>query len=65
MVKTFRFYCAVKVEAPGTDWDGHYVEAPDLISPAVTCDTPTQAIQHPDTVAFCEANNCTVYRQVK
>jgi len=66
-MKTYRFSCAVRIEAPGTPWDGHLYPVPGLITPAVTANTPTEAIQHPDTVAFCDfhVNKVVVYRMVR
>jgi len=60
-MKTYQFTVASMVDAPGSDWDGHYVETPGLLTPPVTTETPTAAIHHPETVAFCREHNCTVY----
>ena len=59
-MKTFRFSCAVRIEETG-----ELMPIEGLITPAVTCETPTQAIQHPDTAKYCEDNKCVVYRVVK
>lgn len=59
-MKTYRFSCAVRIEETG-----ELMPIEGLTTPSVTCETPTQAIHHPDTVAYCEANKCVIYRMVK
>jgi hypothetical protein len=65
-MQTYQFTCAAYITDTKTEWDGYLVmdSAPGLITPPVTCNTPTEAIKHPDTVKYCEDNKCTVYRIV-
>jgi hypothetical protein len=65
MMKTYQFTVASKVVAPGTEWDGQYVETPGLITPPAKTDTPSEAMHHPETVKFCELNACTIYELVR
>jgi hypothetical protein len=59
-IKTYQFSCAVRIVETG-----ELMPIEGLITPPVTTETPTAAIMHPDTVAYCEANKCSVYRMVK
>lgn len=58
-MKTYTFTCARRNES------GVLGEIPNLITPPVTCSTPTEAIHHADVKQFCTDNNCVVYRVVK
>jgi hypothetical protein len=59
-MKTYQFSCAVRIEETGELMPIH-----GLVTPAVTCETPTEAILHQDTVNYCSANKCTVYEVIR
>jgi hypothetical protein len=59
IVTTYQFTCAVRIIETG-----ELMPIAGLVTPPVKCDTPTEAIRHPETVAYCNENKCVVYEIV-
>jgi hypothetical protein len=64
VVTTFTFTLSSRIEAPGTDWDGHLFEIPKLTF-TVTAASFDDALNRPETIEFCKTNKCRIGKCIK
>jgi hypothetical protein len=63
VVRTFQFtVCSVGAEPP-VELIGP--SGTPILTPSVTANTMSEAMNHPDVVSFCNTNLYRIYRQVR
>lgn len=64
MVTTFTFTLSSRIEAPGTDWDGHLFQIPSLTF-TITAASFEDALSDPKTIEFCKEHKCRLGKCIK
>jgi hypothetical protein len=59
-MKTYQFTCCVRIEETGD-----LMPIYGLVTPPVTAATPTEAMNHPGVIRFCNENNCRIYEMIR